>query len=112
MSNISVLQAPGSGHVASAKTDIKTNPHPLTNLTPVSASVVPPGTTATFPSPRIEIDPQLNTVIIHYLNVGNGAQDYQIPSKSQLRLYHQHQTSSTSTAAVSNANAKPSGETA
>jgi len=54
-----------------------------------SAAIVTP--VSTYPSPRIEIDPQLNRVIIQYLNTADGLANYQVPSKSQLLLYQQHQ---------------------
>jgi hypothetical protein len=89
MSSISVLQAPGSGQAVPAKSEQTASPQ-----TPQSEPVISAASATSasiYPSPRIEIDPQLNTVIIQYLNTADGLANYQVPSKAHLLLYQQHQ---------------------
>jgi hypothetical protein len=86
MSSISVLQAPGLGQAASVEpTHNGSSQAPSTPAAGVTAAA--PVGAPQFPSPRVEIDPLLNQVIIEYRDGQNGAQEYQIPSKSQLLLY-------------------------
>ena len=109
MSSISVHHALGSGPVASAKTEPTISPQAPQAQTQNGTSAVPATSAPTYPSPRIEIDPELNTVIIQYLNSADGLADYQTPSKSQLQLYQQNQATQTRTAAVDGTGVKIAG---
>jgi hypothetical protein len=85
MSSISVLQAPGPGQVASVK--------PVNNVSSPAPSTTTPGQAfaadpaPSYDSPRLEIDPLLNQVILDYRDGQSGIAEYQVPSKSQLLLY-------------------------
>jgi hypothetical protein len=91
MSSISVLPVTGAGQVEPVKAGPTTNVQPPSSQSQSSAQLVPPAPAATYPSPRVEIDPQVNGVIIQYLNAQNGVLNYQVPSKAQLQLYEQNQ---------------------
>jgi hypothetical protein len=97
MSSISVLQAPGSGQVTSVAT-----PNNVSSPAPSTPSAGNAAATADsvslFHSPRLEIDPLLNQVIIEYRDEQSGLAQYQVPSKSQLLAYQATQPqASTST---------------
>jgi hypothetical protein len=95
MSSISVLQAPGPGQVTSVKTNSATSsPAPSTTTAGTAAAVADSG--PQYPSPRVEIDPQTDRVIIEYRSSQSGSPDYQVPSKEQLLLYQGTQAQSIS----------------
>jgi hypothetical protein len=91
MSSISVHHVSGPVPVASAKTEPTTGSQASQTQAQGTDSTVPAASVPIYPSPRIEIDPELNAVIIQYLNSADGLANYQTPSKSQLQLYQQNQ---------------------
>jgi hypothetical protein len=104
MSSISVLQAPGPEQVTSVATaNNVSSPAPSTSSAVNAAAVA--DSVPLYRSPRIEIDPLLNQVIIEYRNAESGAPQYQVPSKSQLLAYQSPQTEATAPAAPSTVSA-------
>jgi hypothetical protein len=95
MSDISVLQAPGPAPVTTAKPAVGASAEAPTSSVPGPAA---PGSGATeaaapveqklqYSSPRLEIDPLLNQVILQYRDGQTGVAEFQVPSKAQLQLY-------------------------
>ena len=98
MSSISVLQAPGPGQVTSVATTTNvSSPAPSTPSAGNAAATA--DSVSLFHSPRLEIDPLLNQVIIEYRDEQNGALQYQVPSKSQLLAYQATQPQNSASAA-------------
>jgi len=93
MSSISVLQAPGPGQVTSVKTNSDSNaPAPSTTSAGTAAAVV--ASTPQYTSPKFEIDPETERVILEYRDTQSGISEYQVPSKAQLLLYQGTQAQS------------------
>jgi len=97
MSSVSVLQAPGLGAVAAAKSPVAADTAtPTTPSDSASAATNVPVPTAqlraSYPSPRVEVDPLTKQVVTEYRDAASGTATQQIPSKAQLRLYELNQS--------------------
>ncbi len=102
MASISVLHIPGTEQVASAKTAPTTGSKAPQSQAQATPSVASP----TYHSPRIEIDPQLDRVIIQFVNSSSGLTNYQVPTKSQLAAYEQSQAAQTQVVQANTAQAQ------
>jgi hypothetical protein len=110
MSSISVHHVAGPIPIASAKPESATDTQVRQTQAQGGGSAVLPASAPIYPSPRIEIDPELNTVIIQYLNSADGLANYQTPSKSQLQLYQQNQAVPARTGPAVGADGKIAGD--
>jgi hypothetical protein len=111
MSSISVLQAPGPGQVTSVKTNSSaSSPAPSTTSAGTAAATADSG--PQYTSPRFELDPQTDRVILEYRNAQSGSPEYQVPSKAQLLLYQGTQSQGTQTQASPGAVPTAAGSTA
>ncbi len=103
MSNITALQAPGTGVVQPAKPTVSPVPDASkTSFSPdAGATALDPAKVADparqpvpipgFQSPTTRIDPQNNAVILEYRDGQSGELLRQLPTKAQLRLYELNQ---------------------
>jgi hypothetical protein len=100
MSSISVLQAPGPGQVASVKPSSNASPPALsTEIAGTASTVADPVTQYT--TPRFEIDPETDRVILEYRDAQSGEPQYQVPSRAQLLAYQDSQAAQTPAAPAS-----------
>jgi hypothetical protein len=108
MSSISVQPTSGPSVVSSVKADSSTNASVTTNETAKSQSTAQGKASVLYPSPTESIDPATSQLVIEYRNSTSGEEEYQIPSKSQLRLYQvsQSRTATSEQAPASNASAE------
>lgn len=90
MSDISVLQAPGPVPVTTAKPAVNASaeaPAPVAQGSAAIEVAAPVEQKLQYSSPRLEIDPLLNQVILQYRDGQSGIAEFQVPSKAQLQLY-------------------------
>jgi len=92
MSSISVLPTSGPSVVSPVKPGNGTSPAVTTNETAKSQSTTQSKASVLYPSPTESIDPATGQAVIEYSNSTTGAEEYQIPSKAQLRLYQVSQS--------------------
>ncbi|GGF21435.1 hypothetical protein GCM10011611_29370 [Aliidongia dinghuensis] len=92
MSSISVQPASGPPVVSPVKSGNGTTEPVTTRETAKSQSTTQASASVLYPSPTESIDPATSQVVIEYRNSTNGEEEYQIPSKSQLRLYQASQS--------------------
>jgi hypothetical protein len=92
MSSISVQPTSGPSVVSSVKPGSSTNASVTTNETAKSQSTTQGNASVLYPSPTESIDPATSQLVIEYRNSASGDEEYQIPSKSQLRLYQASQS--------------------
>jgi hypothetical protein len=81
--------------VVPVKTASSTAGTTSTNETAKSQSAAPGPTTALYPSPTESIDPLTSQLVLEYRNSSTGEEQYQTPSKEQLRLYQLSQSHTT-----------------
>jgi hypothetical protein len=86
MSDISVLQAPGPAAVTTAKPAVSSRAEAPAPSAATEAAA-PVEQKPQYSSPRLEIDPLLNQVILQYRDGQTGVAEFQVPSKAQLQLY-------------------------
>ncbi|HEV2678813.1 MAG TPA: hypothetical protein VGV37_30070 [Aliidongia sp.] len=87
MSSISVQPTSGPAVVSSVKPVNSSTDSATTHETAKSQSTTQGNASVLYPSPTDSIDPATSQLVIEYRNSSNGEEEYQIPSKSQLRLY-------------------------
>jgi hypothetical protein len=90
MSDISVLQAPGPAPVTTAKPAVGAGaeaPASPASASAATEAAAPVEQKVQYSSPRLEIDPLLNQVILQYRDGQSGVAEFQVPSKAQLQLY-------------------------
>jgi hypothetical protein len=92
MSSISVQPTSGPAVVSSVKPGGSTTESATTNETAKSQSTAHGKAAVIYPSPTDSIDPATSQLVIEYRNSATGEGEYQLPSKSQLRLYQVNQT--------------------
>ena len=98
MSSISVQPTSGPSVVSPVKPGTSTNASVTTNETAKSQSTTQGNASVLYPSPTESIDPATSQLVIEYRNSASGDEEYQIPSKSQLRLYQVSQSRSNAAA--------------
>jgi len=92
MSSISVQPTSGPAVVSSVKPGNSTTESVTTHETAKSQSTTQGNASVLYPSPTDSIDPATSQLVIEYRNSASGEEEYQIPSKSQLRLYQVSQS--------------------